>query len=103
MKLWIARDVCNIHLKLFFEEPVEQEGNWVVVKHIDKLNRMYYGNSISIDNHLFPEVTYKNSPQEVELKLCYQTETIKLDKCNPKAQPCVLTNYGIDTNVIKFD
>lgn len=40
MKLWIARDVCNISLKLFFEKPVEQEGNWVV-KHTDKLNRMY--------------------------------------------------------------
>lgn len=69
MKLWIARDVCNIHLKLFFEKPVEQEGNWVV-KHLDKLNRMYYGNSIKLENHLFPEVTYENSPQQVELKLC---------------------------------
>ena len=68
MKLWIARDVCNISLKLFFEKPVEQEGNWVV-KHIDKLNRMYYGNSISIDNNLFPEVTFENSPQEVEIKI----------------------------------
>lgn len=69
MKLWIARDVCNIHLKLFFEKPVEQEGGWVV-KHIDnKLNIMYYGDSISIENHLFPEVTFENSPQEVELKL----------------------------------
>lgn len=68
MKLWIARDVCNIRLKLFFEKPVEQEGSWVV-KHTDKFNRMYYGNSISIDNGLFPEVTFENSPQEVELKL----------------------------------
>ena len=69
MKLWIARDICNIHLKLFFEKPVEQEGSWVV-KHIDnKLNIMYYGNNISIDNDLFPEVTFENSPQEVELKL----------------------------------
>ena len=68
MKLWIARDICNISLKLFFEKPVEQEGNWVV-KHIDKFNRMYYGNSISIDNSLFPEVTFENSPQLVEIKL----------------------------------
>jgi hypothetical protein len=30
---------------------------------------MYYGNSISIDNDLFPEVTFENSPMEVELKL----------------------------------
>ena len=33
----------------------------------------------------------------------YSIETIKLDECNPKKQPCVLTNKGIDTNVIKFD
>lgn len=50
-----------------------------------------------------PEVTFENSPQEVELKLCHQTETIKIADCNPKAQPCVLTNHGIDTNVVKFD
>lgn len=68
MKLWIARDVCNIRLKLFFEKPVEQEGNWVV-KHIDKLNRMYYWNFISIDNDLFQEVTFENSPREAEIKL----------------------------------
>ena len=69
MKLWIARDVCNIKLQLFFEKPVEQEGTWVV-KHLDKkFNRMFYGNSILIENHLFPEVTFENSPQEVELKL----------------------------------
>ena len=35
MKLWIARDICNISLKLFFEKPTEQEGKWVV-KHLDK-------------------------------------------------------------------
>lgn len=68
MRLWIARDVCNIHLKLFYERPVEQEGNWVV-KHLDKHNRMYYGNSILLENHLFPEVTYENSPKQVEFKL----------------------------------
>lgn len=68
MKLWIERDVCNINLKLFFEKPTEQEGNWVV-KHLDKLNRMFYGYSIPISNALFPEVTFENSPQKVELKL----------------------------------
>jgi hypothetical protein len=68
MRLWIARDVCNIHLKLFYEKPVENEGGWVV-KHLDKLNRMYYGDFISINKDLFPEVTFENSPMEVELKL----------------------------------
>lgn len=33
----------------------------------------------------------------------YSIETIKISDCNPKAQPCVLTNHGIDTNVVKFD
>ena len=68
MELWIARDVCNIELKLFFEKPVEQEGSWVV-KHTDKFNRMYYGNSISISNDLFLEVTFENSPQKVKIEL----------------------------------
>jgi hypothetical protein len=68
MRLWIARDVCNIHLKLFYEKPVENEGGWVV-KHLDKLNRMYYGDFISINKDLFPEVTFENSPMEVELKI----------------------------------
>lgn len=69
MKLWIARDICNISLKLFFEKPTEQEGKWVV-KHLDKkFNRMFYGDNISINNALFPEVTFENSPQEVELRL----------------------------------
>lgn len=68
MKLWIARDICNISLKLFFEKPTKQEGKWVV-KHLDKLNRMFYGDNISISNALFPEVTFENSPKEVELKL----------------------------------
>ena len=27
-------------------------------------------------------------------------DTIKIEDCNPKKQPCVLTNHGIDANVI---
>ena len=30
---------------------------------------MFYGDNISINNALFPEVTFENSPQEVELRL----------------------------------
>lgn len=29
-------------------------------------------------------------------------ETIKLSDCNPKTRPCMLTNHGIDTNVVKW-
>jgi hypothetical protein len=41
--------------------------------------------------------------KEFEMKVCNEPETIKISDCNPKAQPCVLTNHGIDTNVVKFD
>lgn len=95
MKYFIARDEDG-ELYLFDEEP--------------KLYKSYIwststecGRSFRIDSDLFTEVTFENSPQEVELKLCCQTETIKISDCNPKAQPCVLTNHGIDTNVVKFD
>lgn len=67
MKLYIARDkdnslsLCNhkhIYCELF--------GSWEPPKE-------YYNDDIAfhayIDDKLFPEVTFENSPQEVELKL----------------------------------
>ena len=61
MKYWIARDEDG-ELYLFDEEP--------------KLHKSYIwststecGSSFRIDSDLFPEVTFENSPQEVELKL----------------------------------
>ena len=95
MKYWIARNERGL-LFLYDDEPFK-----------DKYENYDYwetsGNCYLIDDDLFPEVTFENSPQEVELKLCHQTETIKMEDCNPKAQPCVLTNHGIDTNVVKFN
>ena len=58
MKLWIARTKRGF-LFLYDDEPCENEyGCWETI-----------GNCYSIDYKLFPEVTFENSPQEVELKL----------------------------------
>lgn len=57
MKLFIARDKIG-SLNLYDEEPIK--------------GREYfysYGDAIALDNHLFPEITFEISPQEVEIKL----------------------------------
>jgi hypothetical protein len=59
MKLWIARDKDG-GLFLYSKEPT--------------LYGDYYDSPIGtlfgeLDNYIFPEVTFENSPQEVELKL----------------------------------
>lgn len=61
MKLWIARNERGF-LFLYDDEPYKNGyGRWETS-----------GNSYSIDDDLFPEVTFENSPQEVELKLINQ-------------------------------
>lgn len=65
MKLWIARDKGTNELWGFTHRPV-----------LNIESGMYSGD-FSLDNtssyelpaDLFPEVTFENSPQEVELKL----------------------------------
>ena len=58
MKLWIARDK-NDDLFLYDVEPTANSiGCWESS-----------GNYYEIGWRLFPEVTFENSPQEVELKL----------------------------------
>ena len=56
MKLWIARDLDGT-LLIHFYEPIIDELEWISLDY-----RI-------IDKSLFPEVTFENSPQEVELKL----------------------------------
>lgn len=56
MKLWIARDLGG-RLSFHYERPRYISGKgWTVVCAVP-------------DSSLFPEVTFENSPQEVELKL----------------------------------
>ena len=59
MKLWIARNE-NGSLWLFNRKPFLDE-YWVAQGDDAK--------AYVIDDELFPEVTFENSPQEVELKL----------------------------------
>lgn len=61
MKLWIARD--SYGLWLFLNKPVKTMCNGYKYFSKDKNTRYL------IDSSLFPEVTFENSPQEVELKL----------------------------------
>ena len=58
MKMWIARDLRFKWLYLYKEKPILDDDIWF------SEDNMY-----NIDNSLFPEVTFENSPMEVELKL----------------------------------
>lgn len=59
MNLWIARDKSGL---LFLYEGRPQRND-----------RYFYntptGNSVKVEESLFPELTWENSPREVELKL----------------------------------
>lgn len=59
MSLYIARDEEG-SLYLYDEVPEKRNGYFMP-------NRGY--NSIVLDDRLFPEITFSNSPQKVELKL----------------------------------
>lgn len=63
MKLWIARDEDNT-LKLHFTGPYRYCDHYNSCGTIDETI-----DGIIINDKLFPEVTFENSPQEVELKL----------------------------------
>jgi hypothetical protein len=63
MKMWIARAESG-NLTLYQTEPQQE---------VSMLTGSIYWNdrleSFKIDDRLFPEVTFDNSPKEVELKL----------------------------------
>ena len=61
MRLWVARDK-NGELSLVNEKPVLSVSKkcWLTSGEAD---------CIFLDDKMFPEVTFENSPQEVELKL----------------------------------
>jgi hypothetical protein len=59
MKLWIARDMDGL-LYLYDNMPDKRSEYFLP----------YAGyNDMPLDERLFPEVTFENSPQEAELKL----------------------------------
>ena len=64
MKLWIARDTDET-LWIFREYPIKK--GKVFYPTTDITGKFTYYRSMPTD--IFPEITYENSPQEVELKL----------------------------------
>lgn len=76
----------------------------------DVYNKFGLDSRLNIRDFLLAEMTFNflavvnnTIDTESEMKVCNEPETIKISDCNPKARPCVLTNQGIDTNVVKFD
>lgn len=76
----------------------------------DVYNKFGLDSRLNIRDFLLAEMTFNflavvnnTIDTEFEMKVCNEPETIKISDCNPKARPCVLTNQGIDTNVVKFD
>ena len=63
MKYWIARDYYGLYL--FEQKPYLKKNRMGV----DVFWSNGYSYSYRIDGDLFKEVTFENSPQEVELKL----------------------------------
>lgn len=59
MKYWVARDKGAKGCAWLYEDkPSQDNGYW-----------FSDGNFYNIDIDLFPEVTFENSPQQVEIKL----------------------------------
>ena len=64
MKLWVARDKDKT-LWIFEKYPIKKEKLFYPIG--DTLGRLTYYRSLP--TNFFPEVTFENSPQQVELKI----------------------------------
>jgi len=65
MELYIARDKDGkLFLYNYLPNRNNDSGNFMV-----EVDDMWDGEIMSIDPELFPEVTWENSPKQVELKL----------------------------------
>lgn len=63
MEFWIARRKSK-KLYLFFGKPQQiDNGRWFI------LNNNYVDRGIKIDENLFPEITFENSPKQVKIEL----------------------------------
>ena len=76
----------------------------------DVYNKFGLDSRLNIRDFLLAEMTFNflavvnnTIDKEFEMKVCSDPETIKISDCNTKTQPCVLTNQGIVTDIIKFD
>lgn len=61
MKMYIARDSYGLWL---FDSPPKK-----VIINGDKCCKTTMGNRYTLDDKLFPDVTFENSPMVVEIKL----------------------------------
>lgn len=78
----------------------------------DLYNKFGVDSRLNIRDFLLAEMTFNflgvinnTIDKEFEMKVCNEPETIKISDikisdCDPKKQACVLTNQGIDTDVI---
>lgn len=73
----------------------------------DLYNKYGLDSRLKIRDFLLAEMTFNflsvvnnTIDKEFEMKVYNEPETIKISDCNPKAQPCVLTNHEIVTDVI---
>ena len=57
-EFWIARD-CDKSLYIYGEYPEKSSFMY----------KIYSGNFLRIDSHLFPEVTWDNGPRKIKLTL----------------------------------
>lgn len=62
MKLWIARDSCG-ELWAYDHKPIKKDGIFQSDFELDKCF------AAELPEWVLPEVTFENSPQEIELKL----------------------------------
>ena len=65
LKLWVARDFGEESIWFYFDKPKLVNYKWCGTL-------VYNGSAypgINMHKNIFPEVTFENSPQEVEIKL----------------------------------
>ena len=91
MKLWIARDFDG-KLALQTREPHCPFYTW------------YSGDEVALNEDLFPEITFENSPQHVEIKFingytCFSDSTLKIVFNSSVVEEKIDTN-PINNNVI---
>lgn len=66
MKLWIARDKDG-DLNLFVSKP---EKDYLIEDSAEKTIFVSDGEFLALPSNSFPEITFENSPQQVEITLC---------------------------------
>lgn len=69
MKLWIARDKYG-SLGIYSDKPIRETGHEETDKGISTWGNFEGLKIGNLNQDEFPEITWENSPQQVELKLC---------------------------------